>query len=1021
MGEDEQDSLDGIVASGIQHDIEDALQAHLNLSIIAGSLIDRKKIKIKPKERDKVAFHLALIGLMYMKRYSKYLFENKRDESGKIHLDVSDLEERLLRPIVSLYQQFIDRNRRFEIAYKFETGRTTNVYKRFDGDALGFIEKMANLPCVIEKYNPVTKEIEPDFVNVFELAEYLDSWHRGIMYTFLDGFRTKSISELARARLFLQPGINGVEYRPTKKIFDEGDLLELVGSAMGHNEEPQNPIEKVYLSLRFNTDWTDNIFHDVDTCRFNFEDSTLGSLLDTADARIHYLVLNASNRKRNDTLGIAILHEVEADLKAGVGKKAKRHAGTNKVLGTGNDKEQKPKQYILVEGFYGLEALNLNFRDQDGTSLGYELVFEYIYDSLVKLADRKGVELIFNVSFNTAHHSQGNLEWANFIVKKLHLDNKEPLYVYEKVKSGSRVYKENKKHKKLDNEWPTIAVKRLDDELMAKVLGDRITRLRYCNSFFKGNEKVLLSKAVPKDYGFFQWCPERGQVRYLKADKQTIDETVITLEGKQYHYRKKSRFFFPLLFAATSAALFPFLIDNGQDLYLPQILVQERDKIVMCTDAEVRNHVRLVCDVDGFSKEIYVHELEDVVIDSDKDSGLNGGKGNGKAMQDEDGVKDNESSEEIKDPEIMGNASAKINNVSYIFRFKDAQEIEEFGRALKLRELFEEILKTVTDPKVITEKGHYCQTKRSEFESQVDVTSYMGACTSDLGVIVRLIDLMSRYSEEDLLIANHKIVGKATDAAYMTRNAYDVIKLINFFAQPDVFNMLRISERTKQSTDMMVDFLYGLFKRNSPELLDEAVALAETYVSEGDFHGYSYALYGNNIPFESGGQGYEIFWEINNSLGALENEGLTKFMQLASDMHWYPYKDVVLVRLASLLGSSLSAGAGMRTRSVNDSTISILDTFRLYADCAGIGKILNVAHEIGKQGFNPGNMWFEVYFYSRLLENDCIDTILKQTDGTPQFDHMLLRMFDIAKPPSEYIIDEEMDFIYTTGLCSYLD
>ncbi len=449
---------------------------------------DQEKIK-KRKNPEETIEKLASLCFQYYTLNSRYSKKTR------------NIENAIITPLLRIYHNLLKKRKISFIENEVMTTYNLDTSQIFD-----LLDKITKIPAVINYVEEPEKNATPQnkFINVLTLFDHLFNTYNKGLQDFLNGKKQEQ---------FLLPQIKKIPYQLNEK-----------------------EIVKTNVHLSFNTDPLENILHTVDTCRFNLRNSTLGSLLDTADPHIQYLCLKSSHKKTPKTLGIAIIHESE-----------------------GIENDNLGKKYLLIEGFFGINALNLTFGNQNEKPNEHNPLFEYILDSLVKLSHEKERELLFNVSFNTKHASQGNFEWANFLVRQFsNLD--EDLYIPSKEKKdrkGNQLYTINANHKNLENKWPTIGIQKertiedtfenttvKDGTVEATTVEDRtiekttienktikdtdiragiIGEFRYCNAYFRHNEKRYWNKA-------------KGEVRYVGIDAVTIAEKVKNKSFGSFNY-----------------------------------------------------------------------------------------------------------------------------------------------------------------------------------------------------------------------------------------------------------------------------------------------------------------------------------------------------------------------------------------------------------------------------------------------------------------------------------------------------
>lgn len=519
------DEIGEIDLEGIVAQMYDTLTTSVQDKVV--ELIDSNKIPIKRRHKQAFKENIPEPLTLYIVNYvSAWLRRSLSDQDPSITtIDVGEVIEKSLMELGVLYTQFERRTIR-KLRPRNNFYETRNLSRLLGDNVIDFLARCLGIRGGIQYFDEEDNYVKTVSIDVLTLLNYaVSGYYLEKLRRIYPSTESQPLGSIERYgavlvtrkpwELLFLPPVEGVEYHSFGRV------------------------TKIDLNVCMNWDPFDNIVHEVDTCRFNFQDQTLGSLLDVADEHIHYLALESLTIKRNvpRTLGIVIFHDSE-----------------------GVSDDNHGKKYILVEGFFGRDALQLVARSETGQPSepgqppGYAPIFEYIFDHLVKIAYNTGRELIFNVSFNTSHTSQGNLEWANFLVRKL-CDPDKDLYLKRKARKDpleGDVFRENDKLPRLETNWPTIKLRK-----KPSAIDEIFTPYRYANAYFRDYRKRLLAQwgsinrsnqdplwgqqEQTRKHFEFQWNRTEGNVRYVGVDLNTLDRMITTIDGKIYHHRRSLR------------------------------------------------------------------------------------------------------------------------------------------------------------------------------------------------------------------------------------------------------------------------------------------------------------------------------------------------------------------------------------------------------------------------------------------------------------------------------------------------
>lgn len=211
---------------------------------------------------------------------------------------------------------------------------------------------------------------------------------------------------------------------------------------------------KEYCALFSRSFWR-NLYHNVDTCKFNGEHEMVAAMLDCADKHIYYMLLMPKTTYAPAEI-VAIL--VDA-------------------------KDRKGRTYLIVEGVFGTPEQE---RSAIEPSKLMEFYYNYLCDCLETMAIETGRTPIINKCFSGHYPSQGPTDFVNFICKK---EGRE-LYYELKGAEGKQRFKPTNNEEAFDMDWLTKEKSPKADKLF--------TSYRRLNTWFEWTKQQTKQQAGQK-------------------------------------------------------------------------------------------------------------------------------------------------------------------------------------------------------------------------------------------------------------------------------------------------------------------------------------------------------------------------------------------------------------------------------------------------------------------------------------------------------------------------------------------
>jgi len=177
-----------------------------------------------------------------------------------------------------------------------------------------------------------------------------------------------------------------------------------------------------------------NLYHDVETCKFNGMYEMISAMLDCADPHIHHLHIMPTTEPVKST---------KVDGKEKYVDRPTHYIAPQIVAILVDAVDTKTDQrYLVVEGVFGTPWGLVEKEPTPGQQKMMDFYHQYIYDSIFEMTAKSNKGVFINTCFVGHYPSQGSTDFVNFVAKLR--GEKKPHYVLE-ISSEECKYKQRQK------------------------------------------------------------------------------------------------------------------------------------------------------------------------------------------------------------------------------------------------------------------------------------------------------------------------------------------------------------------------------------------------------------------------------------------------------------------------------------------------------------------------------------------------------------------------------------------------
>lgn len=399
--------------------------------------------------------------------------------------------------------------------------------------------------------------------------------------------------------------------------------------------------------------------------------------------------------------------------------------------------------------------------------------------------------------------------------------------------------------------------------------------------------------------------------------------------------------------------------------------------------------------------------------------------------------------DEIADFEKSGtNVDIKTKDNKRIrVKFNNKEEVGKFeGDVIKMGEFLSELFKS--------RAPEFCIENPMELDDSYLLNT--ASCTNSIRIMTKAAALSFKYKDVGIGNKNEYTVGiddgrraimsNIFQSAYELRDPASVDKVIDLYGSKRVFDLIVAANKTAQSTEIIVNTLYPIYRHGKPEEVSKVLDLVGFYLSRGDLQGPTINsrvldlmeseiakgdLRGVTIKqtVDVDHPGKDVLEGIRKMALVLSPDALNKLVEFAERHKSHQYVGNLFFDLVRITKSNgfpshldsriLKTGFLFNASVNNEEFMSILAVAEMYSALVGGEKIVGVMGTIANKSNFSG-----VVDLNRVFGTECIFQNFKdfQQDKT-KFDGYLEKIIDkvVGLSPDSYF--DNPDLLYTLNLC----